>query len=87
VTLLAITHLPEREHGQFDAGDLPLRRLHIDDPERPGLHGLAGIVSFGGALDVPDAGRYPFLRWELHDRHAAARFSATCWPPAASGSM
>jgi hypothetical protein len=65
VTLLAITHLPGREHGLFDAAGHPVRRLHIDDAERPDPDDVAGVISFGGAMGVPDAGRYPFLRWEL----------------------
>jgi GMP synthase-like glutamine amidotransferase len=65
VKLLAITHLPGREHGVFDAGGYPLRRLHIDSADRPDPDDVDGVISFGGAMGVPDAGRYPFLRWEL----------------------
>jgi GMP synthase (glutamine-hydrolysing) len=65
VTLLAITHLPRREHGLFDTGALPTARLHIDDAWRPRLNELDGVLVFGGAMGVPDAASYPFLRWEL----------------------
>jgi GMP synthase-like glutamine amidotransferase len=75
--LLAITHLPDRSLGLAEEvlGEaVPLRRLHVDDPERPSLDEVAGVLVLGGAMGVPDADEWPFLRWELDLlREAVAR--------------
>lgn len=66
--LLVITHLADRAlglAGRVLAGrGIPLRHVHLDG-ERPGLDEVAGLLVLGGAMGVPDAERYPFLRWEL----------------------
>lgn len=66
--LLAITHLPDRSLGLAEdvlGAAVPLRRLHVDDPDRPSLDEVAGLLVMGGEMGVPDAGEWPFLRWEL----------------------
>lgn len=67
--LLAITHLDDRELGlageTFERRGLPLRRLHLDDAERPGLDDVSGLLVLGGQMGVPDAAAFPFLQWEL----------------------
>ena len=66
--LLAITHLPDRELGLagdvFDGG-LPVHALHVDDGGTPSLDDVSGVIVMGGAMGVPDAGRWAFLQWEL----------------------
>jgi GMP synthase (glutamine-hydrolysing) len=44
---------------------VPLRRLHVDDPDRPSLDDVGGLLVMGGEMGVPDADAWPFLRWEL----------------------
>ena len=66
--LLAITHLPDRSLGLAEevlGPAVPLRRLHVDDSERPSLDDVGGLLVMGGEMGVPDAGDWPFLRWEL----------------------
>ena len=66
--LLAITHLPDRSLGLAEdvlGPAVPLRRLHVDDPERPSLDEVSGVLVMGGEMGVPDATEWPFLRWEL----------------------
>jgi GMP synthase (glutamine-hydrolysing) len=66
--LLAITHLPDRSLGLAEdvlAPAVPLRRLHVDDAERPSLDEVGGLLVLGGEMGVPDADDWPFLRWEL----------------------
>ena len=66
--LLAITHLPDRSLGLAEdvlGTAVPLRRLHVHDPDRPSLDEVGGLLVMGGEMGVPDAGEWPFLRWEL----------------------
>ena len=66
--LLAITHLPDRSLGLAEevlGAAVPLRRLHVDDGERPSLDEVGGVLVMGGEMGVPDAAEWPFLRWEL----------------------
>lgn len=66
--LLAITHLSDRSLGLAEdvlGAAVPLRRLHVDDSERPSLDEVGGVLVMGGEMGVPDAGDWPFLRWEL----------------------
>ena len=44
---------------------VPLQRLHVDDSDRPPLDEAGGLLVMGGEMGVPDAGDWPFLRWEL----------------------
>jgi GMP synthase (glutamine-hydrolysing) len=66
--LLAITHLADRALGLAERvlvrRGIPLRRTHLDG-ERPRLDEVGGLLVLGGAMGVPDAHEYPFLRWEL----------------------
>ena len=66
--LLAITHLADRALGLAEGvlarRGIPLRRTHLDG-DRPRLDDVGGLLVLGGAMGVPDADAYPFLRWEL----------------------
>ena len=66
--LLAITHLADRSlglaEGVLSRRGIALRRTHLG-AERPRLEEVGGLLVLGGAMGVPDAAEYPFLRWEL----------------------
>ncbi len=68
--ILVVNHLPGPETGLVDhalrSEGLPLVEVNIfEEPRLPGLEDVAGIVSLGGMMGVPDAAEYPFLAAEL----------------------